>query len=151
MDIFFAFDSCSGVVGGVENFIRQTHRHCRLTTFACQPDKPSNCKTVLTATRNLDRNLIGAATDPARANLDRWPDVVNCSFEDDGWVLAGALLDRLERARSFFPFSRTLLITWLTRALRKTGSGSTVRFWAGALRTMNPSLSRRDCGLSCDR
>src|SRR5919106_3701441 len=45
----------------------------------------------------------------------------------------------MPRARSFFPLSRTLLTTWLTRALRNTGSGAVCRFWAGARRISAPS------------
>src|SRR5688572_6776281 len=40
----------------------------------------------------------------------------------------------MERAVFFFPLHRTLLMTWETRTLRNTGSGSIGRFWAGARR-----------------
>src|SRR5690606_41689585 len=40
----------------------------------------------------------------------------------------------MERAVFFFPLHRTLFMTWETRTLRNTGSGSFGRFWAGARR-----------------
>ncbi len=96
MNVFFPLHRRPGVVGGVEDLVGETHRHGRLASLPGEVDQPADGQALLAPGRDLDRNLVRAATDPPRPHFHLGPDVVDGALQDDTRILAGPLLDGLQ-------------------------------------------------------
>src|ERR1700733_3474888 len=68
--ILALFDRCAPVVRGVEQFCRQTIHHGLVVAVARCGDDPADRQRLPAIGAHFDRDLVGRATDPPRANLD---------------------------------------------------------------------------------
>src|SRR5689334_8426038 len=69
-----------------------------LGTTARRGDEPADRKRLATLGANLDRNLIGCATDAAAAHFDTRTDIVERIVEYAERLALGARFDRFERS-----------------------------------------------------
>src|SRR5690625_3640568 len=89
-------DSRAETVAGVNQLVHQTLGHGLLTTPARERDQPAQGQRGGPGGADLDRHLVGRATDSAAADLERGLDVVQAALQNDERVLAGLLTGTLE-------------------------------------------------------
>src|SRR6478735_2843904 len=95
--VFPSLDGGTQAIAGVENLIGQTLDHCLFTPLLGEADQPTQGQRHRPIRPNLDRNLIGGATDPAATHLERRLDVVQSALEGDDRIGAGLVTGLLER------------------------------------------------------
>src|SRR3977135_2553136 len=67
----FALDRSAGVLGGVKQLKRELLRHALPATLASETNDPAARQGKPTLRSDLDRHLVGRATDPARLDLEQ--------------------------------------------------------------------------------
>src|SRR5690349_5322394 len=85
-------------VGRVEDLVHEPLGHGLLTTLTRVADHPAQGQRGRAVGLDLDRHLVGGATDTTRLDLERRTDVVQRALEGHDGVGAGLLLDALEGA-----------------------------------------------------
>src|SRR6478752_3744204 len=83
-------------VAGVEDLVHEALGHGLLTTLTRVADQPAQGQRGGAAGADLDRDLVGRATDAAAADLEGRLDVVERALEGDDRVGAGLLAAALE-------------------------------------------------------
>ncbi len=107
-------------VARVEKLVGQTLHHGLLTTLTREGNQPAQGQRGGTAGANLDRDLVGGATDAAAADLEGGLDVVERALEGDDRIGAGLLASLLEclvddaLGGDFLPSRRILLTSCVT-------------------------------------
>ena len=96
MSILAALDRSTEAVGGVEDLVGETLGHRLLATGAGEVGQPAQRQRVRASGLDLDRHLIGGATDTAGADLERRTDVVQSALEHCNRFLIGLVLDHIE-------------------------------------------------------
>ncbi len=97
MSILAALDRSTEAVGGIQDLVGETLSHGLLTTGAGEIGQPAQRQGVGAVRLDLDRHLVGGATDTAGANLKGRTDVVQGALEHSHRLLVGLLLDHIER------------------------------------------------------
>ena len=70
MRVFFLLNRCTTVLRGVEQLVRKAMRHRLLAALAGSVDDPAHGQRLAACGTNLDRDLVGCATDATRLHLD---------------------------------------------------------------------------------
>src|SRR6476660_4569180 len=91
-------DRGTEAVGRVEDLVHEALGHGLLTTLTRVADHPAQGQRGRAVGLDLDRHLVGRATDTAGLDLEGGTDVVEGTLERDHGVGAGLLLDALEGA-----------------------------------------------------
>ena len=97
MSILAALDRSTEAVGGVEDLVGETLGHRLLATGAGEVGQPAQRQGVGAVRLDLDRHLVGGATDTAGTHLEGRTDVVKSALENGDRLLVGLLLDHVER------------------------------------------------------
>jgi hypothetical protein len=87
--VLASLDARAQAVAGVENLVHEALGHGLLATGAGVRDEPAQRERVGTAGLDLDRHLVGRATDAAAADLEGRLHVVERALERDDRVVAG--------------------------------------------------------------
>ena len=95
--VLATLDGSAETVGGIEDLVGETLGHGLLTTGAGEIGQPAQRQGVGAVRLDLDRHLVGSATDTAGANLEGRTDVVQGALEHSHRLLVGLLLDHIER------------------------------------------------------
>ena len=98
MSVFTLLHCCAKTVGCVEDFVHEALGHGLLATLARVTDEPAQCEGGAAVRLDLNRNLVGRATDTAGANLEGRLDVVECTLERGDGISAGLLAAAFEGA-----------------------------------------------------
>src|SRR5699024_10803463 len=96
VDILATLHGSAQAVGGIEDLVGETLNHGVLATLAAEGDEPTQCQGGGTARTDVDRDLVGRATDAAGANLEGRLDVVESLLQGQDRVGAGLLAALLE-------------------------------------------------------
>src|SRR5579859_5056430 len=94
--VFALLHSRAAVVRRVEQLARQALLHAVLAARPRRADQPANGKGLTAVRTNLDRHLVGGATDATRPDFDGRTDVGEGVVEHLERVLAGPLRDAIE-------------------------------------------------------
>src|SRR5699024_11444115 len=97
-------------VAGVDQLVHQTLGHALLSALTRESDQPAQGQRGGPGGTNLDRHLVGRATDTAAADLERGLDVVQGALEHDKRVLAGLFLSTLQSVVDNTLGERTLAV-----------------------------------------
>ena len=90
-------DGSADAVGGVEDLVGEALGHGLLLAGTTEVHDPADGELRGTAGVDLDRNLVGGATDAARLELERGLDVLHGLLEDGQRILVGLLRNDVER------------------------------------------------------
>src|SRR3954452_5747159 len=96
--VLTAFDGRAEAVGGVQDLVHEALGHRLLTTGGGVADQPAQRERHRPGAADLDGHLVGRATDPAAADLERRLDVVEGSLARHDGVGAGLVAAALEGA-----------------------------------------------------
>ncbi len=97
MSVFPLLDRRTAIVRCVEQLAGETLFHGVLGPTTRRADQPADRERLAAIRADFNRHLIGGATDAARPNLDRRADIAQRVVEHAQRVLAGPLLDAVER------------------------------------------------------
>src|SRR5690625_2544241 len=97
-------------VAGVDQLVHQTLGHALLSALTRESDQPAQGQRGGPGGTNLDRHLVGRATDTAAADLERGLDAVQGALEHDKRVLAGLFLSTLQSVVDNTLGERTLAV-----------------------------------------
>src|SRR3954447_24176892 len=95
--VLAALDSGAETVGRVQDLVLETLGHRLLTTTLGVAGEPAERQGVGAVRLDLDRHLVGRATDTAAADLEGRTDVVESLLQHDDRILTGLGADALER------------------------------------------------------
>jgi hypothetical protein len=95
--VFLTLHRRADAVVGVDQLGGQPLGHGALATILGVPDDPADGQRVGAAGADLDRHLVGGATDSAALHLELGLDVVDRPLERRQGVAVGALADHVER------------------------------------------------------
>src|SRR5699024_1811706 len=85
-------------VGCIHDLVGETLHHGVLTTLTGEGHQPTQSQGGGTCRANLDRNLVGCATDTAGADLEVWADVAQSLLEGADRLETGLLTADFESA-----------------------------------------------------
>jgi len=97
VDVLATLHRSAQTVGGIEDLVGETLNHGVLATLAAEGDEPTQCQGGGATRTDVDRNLVGRATDAAGANFEGRLDVVESLLQGQDRVGAGLLAALLER------------------------------------------------------
>ena len=98
VEIFSPFHRSANAVRCVEDLVGQSFGHGALPTFPGVADQPADGQGGCSTRPNLDRHLVGCATDSTAANLQLGADVVNRTFKCGDRISSGLLADDVKGA-----------------------------------------------------
>src|ERR1700704_2966018 len=93
----FALERSTGVLGSVKQLKRELLRHALPATLASETNDPAARQGEPALRANLDRNLVGGATDAPRLDLQQRSRVAKRQVEDLQRLLLGLLAGSAER------------------------------------------------------
>lgn len=121
VSILTALNGSTEAVGGVEDLVSQALLHRVLTALTGEAHEPAESEGVGAAGANLNRNLVGCATDAAGTNLELRADVTQSLLQGANGIGAGLLTAGFEGTVNdalgggLLPSRSTLFTSWVTR------------------------------------
>src|SRR6266568_790082 len=88
----------TAIIGSIEEFPRKPLFHRVFRAPARTRNEPAYSQCLAPVSPHFDRNLVGGATDPARAHFDSGAHIAERVVEDAQGILAAALGDPVESA-----------------------------------------------------
>lgn len=98
VSVFATLHGCTQTVRCVQDLVGKTLGHGVLTTLAGEGHQPTQCEGGGTAGANLNRNLVGSATNTAGTNLKSRLNVVESLLQGEDRIGAGLLAALLQSA-----------------------------------------------------